>query len=76
MNSVFEGLVVVATAIIGVAILAVLVANKSNTTGVITAAGNAFSNALGVAESPITGASSGGNSGLSLPTLQGFSSGG
>lgn len=50
---------VVALAIVGVASLAVIVSKNANTTGVITASGNAFTNALGVAISPVTG---GGNS--------------
>lgn len=52
-----EAIVTIATAIVGVAILAVLVSQKSNTTGVIQAFGSAFSNALGIAEAPVTGAS-------------------
>ena len=56
MNSAVEAIVTIATGIIGVAILAVLVSQKSNTTGVIQAFGSAFSNALGIAEAPVTGA--------------------
>jgi hypothetical protein len=48
---------VVALAIVGVASLAVIVSKNANTTGVITASGNAFTNALGVAVSPVTGTS-------------------
>lgn len=58
MDNMFSNVVTIAVAIIGVAILAVLVSQKSNTAGVITAGGNAFSKMLGVAVSPITGASS------------------
>ena len=57
MNSLVEAVVTIATAIVGLAILAVLVSQKANTTGVIQAAGSAFVNALGVAEAPVTGAS-------------------
>lgn len=57
MNSLLETVVTIATAIVGVAFLAILVSKNSNTTGVIQAAGSAFGNALGVAESPVTGAS-------------------
>lgn len=46
---------VVALAIVGVASLAVLVSRNAQTGAVITATGNAFSNALGVAVSPVTG---------------------
>jgi hypothetical protein len=51
----FEPVVTVATAIIGLAIIAVLVSNKSNTSGVFAAAGGAFSNAVSAAVSPVTG---------------------
>lgn len=56
MNTMVEATVTIAVAIVGVALLAVLVSQKSNTTGVIQAAGSAFVNALGVAEAPVTGA--------------------
>jgi hypothetical protein len=42
-------------AIIGVAIIAVLVSGKSNTTNLIGAGSQGFSNDLGTALSPITG---------------------
>ncbi|ATS92586.1 DNA delivery protein [Gluconobacter phage GC1] len=50
-----EALVTVATAIVGVAMLSVLVSRRSNTSDVIQASGSAFSNALAVAEDPVTG---------------------
>lgn len=55
MNNITESIVTVATAIVGVAILAVLVSRNSNTSGVIASAGKAFSGALGTAVSPVTG---------------------
>jgi hypothetical protein len=65
--------VTVLTAIIGVAIIAVLVSKNANTTGVISSAGSAFQGALGTALSPVTGTSSfggfSGNSSLNLPTI-------
>lgn len=51
------GIVSIITAIIGVAIIAVLVSNKANTSGVLTAGGNAFANILKTAVSPVTGGS-------------------
>ena len=45
----------VALGIIGIATLAVVVSRNSNTVGVVNATGNAFTNALGVALSPVTG---------------------
>lgn len=48
-------IVTVLTAIIGVAILAVIVSRQSNTAGVIKASSQGFSSALNTALSPITG---------------------
>lgn len=56
MNQITESIVTILTAVIGVAILAVLVSRKSATTSVLQAGGNAFSQILGVAVSPVTGA--------------------
>lgn len=62
------GVVTVATAIVGVAIIAVLVGSNAKTSNVIQAAGTAFSGALGAAEAPVTG-----NSLTSaLPNLSGY----
>jgi hypothetical protein len=73
MSNLTESVVTIATAIVGVALLALIVSRKSNTAGVIQAAGSAFSNALGVATSPVTGA----NVGLQLgypSSMSGFPS--
>ena len=61
--------VTVLTAIIGVAIIAVLVSKNANTSGVISAGGSAFSSALGTALSPVTGYGSFGGGSAALPTL-------
>lgn len=61
-NQLVNSLVTVALAIIGVAIVAVLVSKNANTTSVIGQTGNSFSTALGTALSPVTG--SGGLSGF------------
>jgi hypothetical protein len=55
MNTLTEALVTIATAIVGLGIVSVLVSKKSQTPAVIQASGSAFGNALGVAESPVTG---------------------
>jgi len=57
MNTFTEALVTIATAIVGLAIVATLVSKNAQTPQVIQSAGSAFSNALGVAESPVTGTS-------------------
>lgn len=54
-NELISSVVTVLTAIIGVAIIAVLVSKNANTSGVISAGGSAFSQALGTAISPVTG---------------------
>jgi hypothetical protein len=55
MNSITEAIVTILLMIGGVALAAVLVSRKANTAGVIQAGASGFSNALGVAESPVTG---------------------
>jgi membrane DNA delivery protein len=55
MNTLTEAIVTIATAIVGLAIIAILVSKKSQTPAVIQAAGSAFGNSLAVAESPVTG---------------------
>lgn len=55
MNSAWESIISVATAIVGIAMIAVLVSNRANTSGVISSAGKAFSSALTAAEAPVTG---------------------
>lgn len=66
MNNTVEAVVTIATAITGVAILAVIVSRKSNTANVIQAAASGFANSLGVAVSPVTGQSY--NMDLSYPS--------
>lgn len=48
-------IVSILTAVVGVATLATIVSKNSNTSGVITAGGSAFSGILGTALSPVTG---------------------
>lgn len=67
MNNAMSSVVTIAVAIVGLATLAVLVSRNANTSGVIGAAGNAFSRSIEAAVSPITG-----GGGFSLN--QGFSS--
>jgi hypothetical protein len=71
MSQLTEAVVTILTAVIGVAILSVLVSKQSNTTGVVSAFGSAFSSILGTAVSPVTGGSGGS---FNMPTLN-FGSG-
>ncbi len=53
MDDMVKALVTILTAVIGVAIVATLFSKKSNTAGVLSAGGNAFSSILNSALSPI-----------------------
>ena len=54
-GNLIEALVTIATAIVGVALIATLVSKNANTANIIQNASSGFGNALGVAESPVTG---------------------
>lgn len=55
-----EGIISVATAVVAVAIVAVLVSKNSQTGTVLTAGGKALSSAITAAVSPVTGAQTAG----------------
>lgn len=54
-DNLITGIVSIGMALIGVAIIATLVSQRAATANVLTAAGNAFGNAIGAAVSPVTG---------------------
>jgi PRD1 phage membrane DNA delivery len=54
-DNLIQAVVSILLAITGVAIIASLVSSKAKTASVISAGGNAFSQALGTAVGPITG---------------------
>jgi len=56
-DNLVTSVIAVLTAIIGVAIISVLVSKSANTAGVLQAGGSAFSNILSTAVSPVTGGS-------------------
>ncbi len=64
MGNTVGQIVTVLTAIVGVAILAVLVSRNSQTPQVIAAAGDAFSGALRAATGPVMGLGAGGLSNI------------
>ena len=72
-DQLITSIVTVLTAIIGVAIIAVLVSRNAQTGSVISAGGQAFSGVLGTALGPVTGGSSLG--GIRIPTIS-FTGGG
>jgi hypothetical protein len=55
MDDFVKQITTIAVAIVGVAIIAVLVSKNANTAGVIRASGQAFSQSLATAVSPVTG---------------------
>lgn len=74
MSHLGDQVVSVLLTIIGVAIVAVIVSNNSNTTNVISSASGAFTNAIKTAVSPVVGGSTLSNiSGVQSPST-GFTS--
>lgn len=69
MDQIWQGVVTIAVAIIGVATLAVLVSKNADTSQVIQSSGNAFATALGAATAPVTGGSMGSLGTLSMPSV-------
>lgn len=59
MNDMWSSVVTIATAIVGIAILAVIVSNNSNTAGVLQSATSGFATDIQAAVSPVTGGTSG-----------------
>jgi len=55
MSNFWEGVVTIALAIVTLGMVSVVVSKKAQTPQVIQAAGSAFSNAIGVAQAPVTG---------------------
>lgn len=61
MDKITESLVTILVGLTGVAILAVIVSRRSNTSGVIGAIFGGYAKAVGAAVSPITGNNSAGS---------------
>jgi PRD1 phage membrane DNA delivery len=59
ISEILRDVTTIALAIVGVAVLAVLVSKQSNTTGVINSSSSAFNTGLATAEGPVTGYSPG-----------------
>ncbi|MDE2019970.1 MAG: hypothetical protein KGJ13_06530 [Patescibacteria group bacterium] len=55
MNELVSGVVTIAVAVIGVALLATLVSRNANTAGILTAGGGSLATALTAAEGPVLG---------------------
>jgi hypothetical protein len=65
MNQLVNSMTVLLSAVIGVAILSVIVSKNANTTGVISSASQGFEGILSAAEGPVTGS----GAGMGLGTL-------
>lgn len=57
MNSFMESVATIGLAVIGLAMVAVLISRRSNTAGIIQAGASGLANNIGVAISPVTGGS-------------------
>lgn len=57
MNQLVNSITVILSAIVGVAILSVILSKNSQTAQVISAGANGFSKILGAAEAPVSGGS-------------------
>lgn len=68
MDDIMKDVTGVAMAIVGVAIIAVLVSKKSNTSGVIGAASSGFGSVLGVAMGGASGSNGSGVSWMGAPS--------
>lgn len=55
LNKAFGEIMVILSSVVGLALVAVLVSRQANTSGVLGAGGQAFSNIIGAAVSPVTG---------------------
>lgn len=65
MNQLVNSITTILAAVVGLAILSVILSKNSQTSSVLTSGGSAFSGILNAAESPVTGSSiSGGGYGM------------
>lgn len=55
MSPIIEAVVTIALAIVGLAIVSVLVSGRAQTSSVVQSIASGFGNSLGVAEAPVTG---------------------
>ena len=55
MNAFAEGIITIAIAVVGLAVVSVLVSPKAQTSSLVQSLASGFGNSIGVAESPVTG---------------------
>jgi hypothetical protein len=65
MDKIGGGILAIVSAVVGLAIVAVIVSRNAQTPTVISSAGSALANVIGAAVSPVTGGGGGGGGGLS-----------
>ena len=73
MNQIVNSITVILSAVVGIAILSVILSKNSNTANVISAGSTGFSSILSAAEAPVTGSSV---SGMSSAVNYGLMTGG
>jgi PRD1 phage membrane DNA delivery len=59
MDKIGGGILAIISAVVGLAVIAVIVSKNANTPTVISSAGSALSNVIGAAVAPVTGSGSG-----------------
>lgn len=57
MNAFVEGVITIALAVVGLAVISVLVSKNAQTGSIIQAGASGLANNIGIAEAPVTGAS-------------------
>lgn len=63
MNQIVNSITVILSAVVGIAILSVILSRNSNTSGVISSGASGFAKILGAAEGPVSGSGIGGDLG-------------
>jgi len=71
MHPVFEQIAVIGSAVLGVALIAVLVGQRANTSGVLSSMGSSMAAMINAATAPVTGGGGGGGGSGSagIPTV-------
>lgn len=74
MDQVSPTIIAIVTAIVGLAMVAVIVSQKAQTPNVIKASGSALSSVIAAAVSPVVGNNNASNFGAGSPSIGGLSS--
>jgi len=71
MSSIGPGIISIVAGVIGLAIVAVIVSQKANTSQVLTGAGSALSSVIGAAVQPVSGSNTFGSAGQTVGGVTG-----